>query len=91
MDSTALERELDEVLEAVMDQSTRGRGRQRAQEIYDNTKNPVTVRASAASIAAQAFFDEENTNAACRWIANAVKLAPSNTYYTGIQQRFACL
>jgi hypothetical protein len=71
---------IDQIFEA----STRATARQRAQGYYDNPDVPVTLRAQAAFLVAQAFFAEQRVSDACRWNALALELVPANPQY----QRF---
>ncbi|MBI4501833.1 MAG: hypothetical protein HY700_11800 [Gemmatimonadetes bacterium] len=90
VDSAAIDKELGELLEQVMDESTRSKARLRSQEIFDKAANPASQRAEAASYVAQAFLEDGNSSSACRWIGEALKLAPGKRSYTQIQQRLGC-
>src|SRR5216110_950813 len=72
-DSAAIDRQLSDVLELVLDPKTLATGRMQATAIYDNERNPVTLRAQAAFMVAQAFFQESRNDQACTWNGKALQ------------------
>jgi serine/threonine-protein kinase len=84
VDTAAVNKDLGEMIDQIFEASTRATARQRAQGYYDNPDVPVTLRAQAAFLVAQAFFAEQRVSDACRWNALALELVPANPQY----QRF---
>jgi hypothetical protein len=89
-DSATIDKQLDDVLELVLDPQTAGTGRIQATAIYDNERAPVTLRAQAAFMVAQAFFLESRADQACRWNALALRLSPSNAAYLKFNRDQGC-
>ncbi len=84
VDLPAIAEELVDIGRLITDDPAgRGRLRQTAVTRYNDTRLPDTLRARAASIVAESF-DEDHDNQlaeACRWIANAIALHPTNGTY----------
>ncbi|MSR05937.1 MAG: serine/threonine protein kinase [Gemmatimonadetes bacterium] len=89
-DSGAIDRELTDLLDQVIDETTRLKARNRAEKIYDMVGVPPVLRADAASLVAQAFQEDGQKDAACRWIGVAKNLWASKPLYSNLQQRFGC-
>ncbi|MDH3455997.1 MAG: serine/threonine protein kinase [Gemmatimonadota bacterium] len=67
--------------------SARANARREAEDAYRDAGLPAILRALAASLMAESY-DEDNDNRpleACRWIANAIALDPSNDAYRSYQ------
>jgi serine/threonine-protein kinase len=90
VDSAAIDRQLDSILDLVLDPQTIGTGRSRATAIYDNERVPSTLRAQAAFMVAQAFFQESRTDQACRWNGFALRLAPARESYLKFKREQGC-
>ena len=90
IDSAAIDRQLNDILDLVLDPQTRATGRVRATAIYDNERAPKTQRAAAAFMVAQAFFQEQRSDEACRWNGLALRLAPANETYMKFQRDQRC-
>ena len=89
-DSAAIDRQLGDVLELVLDPKTLSTGRMQATVIYDNERNPLTLRAQAAFMVAQAFFQESRNDQACAWNAKALQLKPENGNYLKFKRDQSC-
>ena len=89
-DSAAIDRQLSDALDLVVDPKTLATGRMQATTIYDNERNPVTLRAQAAFMVAQAFFQESRTDQACNWNAKALQLKPENSNYLKFKRDQSC-
>ncbi|MGE5803141.1 MAG: serine/threonine-protein kinase [Gemmatimonadota bacterium] len=89
-DSAAIDRQLDDVMELVLDPQTAGSGRIQATTIYDRTDAPATLRAQAAFMVAQAFFVESRLDQACQWNGRALQLKPLNATYLKFQRDQGC-
>ncbi len=89
-DSATIVRQLGDIIELVLDPQTRATGRMRASHIYDNTRAPATLRAQAAFVVAQAFFQESRTDQACNWNSRALQLKPDNSNYLKFKRDQAC-
>jgi len=89
-DSATIDRQLGDIIELVLDPQTRATGRMRAGDIYDNTRIPLTLRAQAAFMVAQAFFQESRTDQACDWNARALHLKPDNSNYLKFKRDQGC-
>jgi len=89
-DSATIDRQLGDIIELVLDPQTRATGRMRASDIYDNTRIPATLRAQAAFVVAQAFFQESRTDQACDWNARALQLKPDNSNYLKFKRDQGC-
>ncbi len=89
-DSATIVRQLGDIIELVLDPQTRATGRMRASDIYDNTRAPATLRAQAAFVVAQAFFQESRTDQACNWNSRALQLKPDNSNYLKFKRDQAC-
>jgi len=90
IDSAAIDRQLNDILDLVLDPQTRATGRVRATAIYDNERAPKAQRAAAAFMVAQAFFQEQRSDEACRWNGLALRLAPANETYMTFQRDQRC-
>ncbi len=89
-DSAAIDRQLSDALELVLDPKTLATGRMQATAIYDNERNPVTLRAQAAFMVAQAFFQESRNDQACTWNGKALQLKPANSNYLKFKRDQSC-
>ncbi len=89
-DSAAIDRQLSDVLQLVLDPKTLATGRMQATAIYANDRNPATLRAQAAFMVAQAFFQESRTDQACAWNAKALLLKPENSNYLKFKRDQSC-
>jgi len=90
VDSVAIDRQLNDILELVLDPQTIGTGRLQATAIYDNARAPVTLRAQAAFMVTQAFLQEGRADQACRWNGRALALAPRNEQYLKFKRDQGC-
>jgi serine/threonine-protein kinase len=90
VDSLAIDRQLSDILELVLDAQTIGTGRLQATAIYDNARAPITLRAQAAFMITQAFLQEGRADQACRWNGRALALAPRNEQYLKFQRDQRC-
>ncbi len=90
VDSAGIDRQLGQILDLVLDPQTLGTGRLRATTIYDNDRVPTTLRAQAAFMVSQAFFQESRLADACSWNSRALHLKPSNETYLKFQREQGC-
>jgi hypothetical protein len=90
IDSAALDRELGDILDLVLDPQTLDSGRIRATAIYDKERAPATLRAQAAFMVAQAFLQESRADQACSWNGRALRLAPSKATYLKFKNDQGC-
>ncbi len=90
IDSSAIDKQLDDILDLVLDPNTIATGRSQATAIYDNERVPHTLRAQAAFMVAQAFFQESRTDQACRWNGLALRLAPARESYVKFKREQGC-
>jgi eukaryotic-like serine/threonine-protein kinase len=89
-DSAQLDKRLGDLIELVLDSTTRSSARGEATNIYDNERAPVTLRAQAAFMVAQAYLQDLRTDRACEWNDRALHLKPGNTNYLKFQRDQAC-
>jgi serine/threonine-protein kinase len=71
VDSAAVEQQLSQLLDRILEPDTRVAARQEATAIYDNADVPANLRATAGWYIAQAYFEEGRRGEACQWLANA--------------------
>lgn len=90
VDSLAIDRDLEAMIDQIFEDATRPSARGRAQGYYDNSQVPVNLRASAAFTVAQSFFIERNATAACSWNARALALVPNNEQYLKFKRDQGC-
>jgi len=92
VDSAAISRELDDLLDQTADttQSAAVRQRQNAIRIYNNHAVPAALRGDAASLVSVTYQNRHQADEACQWIANALVARPGWNSYKSIQQRLAC-
>ncbi len=90
VDSAAIDRQLDNVMELVLHPQTSGTGRDQATAIYNNNGAPPTLRAQAAFMVAQAFLLDGKTAEACRWNGLALNLRPTNSPYLQFKRDQGC-
>jgi serine/threonine-protein kinase len=90
VDSVAIDRQLNDILELVLDPQTIGTGRLQATAIYDNARAPITLRGQAAFMVTQAFLQEGRADQACRWNGRALALAPRNEQYLKFKRDQGC-
>jgi serine/threonine-protein kinase len=90
IDSAAIDRQLSDILDLVLDPQTIGAGRVRASAIYDNERAPTTLRAQAAFMVAQAFLQEGRSDEACRWNGLALRLTPAKDTYVNFRRDQRC-
>jgi eukaryotic-like serine/threonine-protein kinase len=86
VDSVAIDRQLAEIID-VVDPATI---RLRATAIYDNERAPTTLRAQAGFMVAQAFFQQQRSDEACRWTDLALRLTPANENYLKFKRDQRC-
>jgi len=86
IDSAAIDRELGAILDIVDPQTIR----LRATPIYNNERAPKTLRAQAGFMVAQAFFQEQRSDEACRWTGLALRLTPANETYLRFKRDQRC-
>jgi eukaryotic-like serine/threonine-protein kinase len=89
-DSAQIDKRLGDLIELVLDSTTRDRARGEATDIYDNERAPVTLRARAAFMVAQAYVQESHTDRACEWNDRALHLKPGNVNYVKFKRDQAC-
>ncbi len=90
VDSAAVDGELLDMIELIDDRATRAGAMHRAEEIYDTPNMPPVLRASAASMLGFGHQLDGGTSEACRWLGEAMRLAPDNTGYRNLHQRTGC-
>jgi len=90
VDSAAIDRQLDSVMELVLHPQTSGTGRDQATAIYNNNGVPPTLRAQAAFMVAQAFLLDGKNAEACRWNGLALNLRPTNPPYQQFKRDQRC-
>ena len=90
VDSAAIDRQLDSVMELVLHPQTSGTGRDQATAIYNNNGVPPTLRAQAAFMVAQAFLLDGKNAEACRWNGLALNLRPTNPPYQKFKRDQRC-
>lgn len=81
---------LDSVLDWTLADATRLQAITRGREVYENSRWPNDVRASAASLVAQGYSELGNTREACTWITRAITFAPANLRYQEIRSLWSC-
>jgi serine/threonine-protein kinase len=86
VDSVAIDRQLTEIVDLVDPETIR----RRATAIYGNERAPKTLRAQAGFMVAQAFFQEQRSDEACRWTAFALRLTPANENYLKFKRDQRC-
>ncbi len=86
VDSAAIDRQLGEIVDLV-DPATI---RRRAGAIYGNERAPKTLRAQAGFMVAQAFFQQQRSDEACRWTDSALRLTPANETYLRFKRDQRC-
>ncbi|HYT84275.1 MAG TPA: hypothetical protein VEK86_12525 [Gemmatimonadales bacterium] len=64
--------------------------RRRAGAIYGNERAPKTLRAQAGFMVAQAFFQQQRSDEACRWTDSALRLTPANETYLRFKRDQRC-
>ncbi len=89
-DSARISGELGDMIEQITDPGTMGDARRRAIAIYDTPGVPTNLRAEAAFLVTQAFFQQQNSGQACRWNARALSLDPGNISYRQFQREQRC-
>ena len=89
-DSATVDKRLGNLIEVVLDSTTRTKGRNQAAAIYGDVRIPATLRAQAAFMVAQAFFQDSQTEQACDWNARALQLKPSNGRYLQFKRDQSC-
>ena len=90
VDSAAIDRQLGDVMERVLDPQTSATGRDQATTIYNNNGVPPTLRAQAAFMVAQAFLLDGKNAEACRWNGLALNLRPTNPPYQKFKRDQRC-
>ncbi len=66
-------------------EQVRATARRRAQEIFDMTPLPDSMRAKAAQIIAESY-EEQSMEDACTWVDRAIRLQPDNDAYRSFQE-----
>ena len=90
VDSAAIDRQLGDVMERVLDPQTSATGRDQATAIYNNNGVPPILRAQAAFMVAQAFLLDGKNAEACRWNGLALNLRPTNPPYQKFKRDQRC-
>ena len=90
VDSAAIDRQLDNVMELVLHPQTSGTGRDQATAIYNKNGVPPILRAQAAFMVAQAFLLDGKNAEACRWNGLALNLRPTNPPYQQFKRDQRC-
>jgi serine/threonine-protein kinase len=91
-DSTAVEHQLDQLLDRILEPATRVAARQEATAIYDDADVPANLRATAGWYIAQAYFEEGRRGEACQWLANANgQTRPAEPAHAKLRQTFSDL
>jgi serine/threonine-protein kinase len=92
VDSAALEHQLGQLLDRILEPDTRSAARQEAMAIYDNAKAPANLRATAGWYVAQAYLEEGRQSEACQWLANANgQTRPTEPAHQRLRQTFSNL
>jgi len=90
VDLAAVQRELDDMLDLIIEEPTREGAMERAEEIFNNEGVPALLQASAANWVAYGHFENGSTMQACDWVARAIRLDSGNSTYTQLHDTWGC-
>ncbi|MGD8727082.1 MAG: protein kinase, partial [Gemmatimonadales bacterium] len=90
VDSAAIDQELLDMVDQVLEASTRTQAMARAEAIFNNPDVPTSLRAGAASNVALGHFENGSTSQACDWMSRALRLVPGNSTYIRMSTAWGC-
>lgn len=90
VDTVAINAELLDLVDQMMEPAQRAGSMLRAEQIYQDDRLTLIQRARAAFVLSQGHALNESTQSACQWIERAVAFAPANQNYKETRRRLGC-
>jgi len=90
VDSVAIDDELFNIAEGLLDATRRTALMDRAQALYNNAAIPTYLRGQAAYTVALGYIEDGDMTSTCRWLDNAIGMDPNNSRFLSARTSAGC-